>query len=98
MKKWENAASVTYWISKLQGKKKTDSKSDEKLCSVENHEVDPVAEEKQAESKSYQSVEDIRSQLLGGDDDYEIDPVIEKENGKPEEDSVSKKEKMLDEK
>lgn len=53
MKKWENAASATYWISKLQGRKKTDSKSDRKLYSVENHEIDQVAEEKLAESKPY---------------------------------------------
>lgn len=45
LKKWENAAPVTYLISKLQGSKKTDSKSDGKLCSVENHEL--------AESKPY---------------------------------------------
>lgn len=63
------------------------------MCSVENHKIDPVAEEKQAESRSYERVENIRSQLLGGDD-YEID----KENGEPEEDSVAKKEKLLDEK
>lgn len=99
MKKWENAGSVTFWLNKLQEKKKTDSKSDGKLCSVENHEIDPVAEEKPAESKPYKKIEDIRSQLLGlGDDDYEIDQEIDKENSKPEEESISKKEKMLDKK
>lgn len=35
---------------------------------------------------------------MGGDDHFEIDQEIDKENGKPEEDSISKKEKILDEK
>lgn len=61
------------------------------MYSVENHEIDPVAVEKQAERKSQERVEDIRSKLLGSNDEYEIDLVIEKENGKAEGDSLSKK-------
>lgn len=42
-------------------KKRTDGKSDGKLCSVENSEIQPVVEER---------IEDIGSQLLGlGDED-----------------------------
>lgn len=70
-------------------KKRTDGKSDGKLCSVEN-EIQPVVEER---------IEDIGSQLLGlGDEDYEIDQETVKENCKPEEDStcIFKKEKILD--
>lgn len=92
LKKWENAASVTFWSNKLQEKKRTVGKSDVKLCSVENREIEPVVEER---------IEEIRNQLLGlGDEDYEIDQETVKENGKPEEDStcISKKEKILDEK
>lgn len=92
LKKWENVASVTFWSNKLQEKKRTDGKSDEKLCSVENREIEPVVEER---------IEDIRNQLLGlGDEDYEIDQETVKENDKSEEDStcISKKEKILDEK
>lgn len=63
LKKWENAASVTFWSNKLQEKKRTVGKSDVKLCSVENREIEPVVEER---------IEDIRNQLLGlGDEDYE---------------------------
>lgn len=50
-----------------------------------------MAVEKQTERKSSERVEDIRSQLLGNNGDYEIDLVIEKENGKAEGDSLSKK-------
>lgn len=61
LKKWENAASVTFWSNKSQEKKRTDGKSDGKLCSVENSEIQPVVEER---------IEDIGSQLLGlGDED-----------------------------
>lgn len=84
-------ASVTFWSNKLQEKKRTVGKSDVKLCSVENREIEPVVEER---------IEDIRNQLLGlGDEDYEIYQETVKENGKPEEDStcISKKEKILDE-
>lgn len=56
LKKWENAASVTFWSDKLQEKKRTDGKSDGQVCSVGNREIIRVVVE---------WIEDVRNQLLG---------------------------------
>lgn len=62
------------------------------MSSAENYEIVPVVEEKKAGSKSE---EDITSQLLGCINEYNIDPVVDKENGDQADDIVTKKEKML---
>lgn len=92
LKKWEKATSVMFWYNKLQEKKTTDDKADRKLSSVENSRTELVVVEKR--------VENIRGQLLGVEDDYEIDIETDKENDKPREDNtyIAKKEKILDEK
>lgn len=65
------------------------------LSSTDNYEIVPVVKEKKAESKSDEKEEDITSQLLGCIDEYNKDPVADKENGDQANDSVTKKEKML---
>lgn len=65
------------------------------MSSAENYEIVTVVEEKMAGSKSDEKEEDITSQLLGCIDEYNIDPVVDKENGDQADDSVTKKEKML---
>lgn len=62
------------------------------MSSAENYEIVTVVEEKMAGSKSE---EDITSQLLGCIDEYNKDPVVDKENGDQADDIVTKKEKML---
>lgn len=59
------------------------------MSSAENYEIVPVVE---AGSKSK---EDITSQLLSCIDEYNKDPVVDKENGDQADDIVTKKEKML---